>query len=79
MISFGGTTAVSKYLREIYEDNGGELTAPILVETAKEVTHPLHPFFEWDDKLAGNKHRLSQARALIRSSPSIRCRRSRPA
>jgi hypothetical protein len=44
----------------------GRLTPAALVEAATPKTHPLHSRFEWDNKVAGHKYRLSQARELIR-------------
>jgi len=45
----------------------GDLTPERVVEHACEATSPLHEFFEWDDALAAQAHRLQQARSLIRS------------
>lgn len=69
MAVFGGSanSDVQKIMREIYEDHGKTLTAPIVVDVAAEPTHPLHASFEWDDERAGHQHRLGQARQLIRS------------
>lgn len=44
----------------------GELTPANVVDAAREDDHPLHDRFEWDDEVAGEKYRLSQARQLIR-------------
>lgn len=68
MVVFGGTSAVSEQLREIYRDHGDRLTPTIVVTVASAPSHPLHSHFEWDDAIAGHKHRLAQARNLIRSS-----------
>ena len=38
-----------------------------VVEEAKASSHPLHDYFEWRDKIAGEQFRIDQARALIRS------------
>lgn len=45
----------------------GELTPERVVEHAQRQDSPLHEFFEWDDALAAQAHRLQQARSLIRS------------
>lgn len=53
------------HIRGLYERHG-ELTATLVVDEARPKTAPLHPFFEWDDKVAAAEHRLEQARAMIR-------------
>ncbi len=37
-----------------------------VVDAARPLTHLLHSKFEWDDGVAAEKHRLQQARQLIR-------------
>ena len=44
----------------------GDLTPDAVVKSAKDPRSPLHGAFEWNDKVAGHKYRLQQARALIR-------------
>ena len=44
----------------------GDLTAPRVVEEARAESSPLHAHFDWDDTTAAHKHRLEQARTLIR-------------
>lgn len=53
-------------LRRIYE-NTGALTPQSVVDIARPKGSPLHSHFEWNDKVAGEKYRLSQAGELIRS------------
>lgn len=53
-------------LQAIY-DAHGKLTPKIVVDEARDDEHPLHPQFEWDDAVAGEKYRQHQARALIQS------------
>lgn len=53
-------------LQEIY-DRRGELTPALVVEEARDETHPLHSRFEWDDAAASEKYRQAQAQELIRS------------
>ena len=43
------------------------ILASDLVKEAASAKHPLHGEFEWDDKKAGTKYRLNQARQLIAS------------
>lgn len=57
---------VAEELQKIYEDKG-QLTADDVVDTASDPQHPLHTRFEWDDSKAGRRHRVDQARRLIRS------------
>jgi len=52
---------------EIANNNGGGLTAQLVVDEAKITKGLLHNYFEWNNKKAGDKHRLSQARDLIRN------------
>lgn len=57
---------VLQVLTETYERRG-ELTPAIVVEEARDVDHPLHSRFEWDNDKAAEQYRLVQAGALIRS------------
>lgn len=41
------------------------LTPKIVLEEARDEAHPLHDRFEWDDAVAGEAYRLTQARELI--------------
>ncbi len=43
------------------------LTPALVVEDAKNISSPLHGFFEWDDTLAAEKYRIDQAGHLVRS------------
>lgn len=53
-------------LTSIYQTQG-ELTPKLLVDVARDQSHPLHSRFEWDDSVAGEKYRQVQAAELIRS------------
>lgn len=53
-------------LTRIYAERG-QLTPRDVVEEARPPTSELHNRFEWDDSVAGDKYRLSQASELIRS------------
>lgn len=58
-------------LRDILTDiyvRRGSLTATDVVEESVPVDSPLHHRFEWDDGVAGERFRLTQASALIRSA-----------
>lgn len=60
------TSALQTHLQSIY-DQSGKLTPELVVDVAKDESHPLHHRFEWDDTIAGEKYRRSQASELIRS------------
>ena len=45
----------------------GRLHPSVVVQDAKSLLSPLHDWFEWNDQKAAKKHRLNQARELIRS------------
>ena len=53
-------------LQSIY-DQHGQLTPHLVVRAAQKPDHPLHSRFDWDNKVAGPKWRLEQARTLIQS------------
>jgi hypothetical protein len=48
------------------EQESGNLNPADVVEDARDPASPLHDFFEWDDDVAAQQWRLSQARLLIR-------------
>lgn len=45
----------------------GSITPEEVLEDAKNKTSPLHGYFEWDDSLAAEKWRVTQANYLLRS------------
>lgn len=45
----------------------GRLDPHLVIEEARDEAHPLHSRFEWDDSVAGEAWRRSQAHDLIRS------------
>lgn len=53
-------------LMTIRQDKGS-LTPADVVDAARPDDHPLHDRFEWDDLVAGEKWRSTQAAELIRS------------
>jgi len=53
-------------LERIRKTRGG-LKSEDVVEEARPEAAPLHPVFEWDDSVAGEKFRRVQASTLIRS------------
>jgi hypothetical protein len=54
----------------------GALTPTVVVEAARDEESPLHAGFEWDDGVAAEQFRLSQARKIV---ISIRCNNHSPA
>lgn len=57
--------SVAGHLQSIYDDNG-TITPQIVVDTARDETHPLHDHFIWDDGVAGELYRCGQAAQMIR-------------
>lgn len=57
--------AVADELARINAQHGG-LQPSVVVAEAEPKESPLHNEFEWDNKKAGHKYRLMQARTLIR-------------
>jgi hypothetical protein len=55
---------VGDELTRIY-DKHGALEPATVVKESKPKTAPLHGAFEWDDQVAAEQHRLSQARQVI--------------
>lgn len=53
-------------LQKIY-DESGSLTPTVVLDRASDPGHPLHRKFDWDDSVAAQRWRLSQAAHLIRS------------
>lgn len=54
-------------LKAIAARDGGLLRPRAVVDAARPLESPLHGAFEWDDTIAGEKYRISQAQQLIRS------------
>ncbi|MEN6487671.1 MAG: hypothetical protein ABFD66_02115 [Smithella sp.] len=51
---------------KIAEKNGGIISPRLIVDVARDEKNPLHGYFYWDDKIAGDRYRLNQASLLIR-------------
>lgn len=62
---------IGSYLEKLRKVHKGELLPSDLVADAKKSNSPLHPCFEWDDSIAGERFRLQQARGLIRSVVAV--------
>ena len=57
--------------QELSESEGG-LTPQRLEDISRDVNHPLHNEFEWNDSLAAEMYRRSQAARLIRDIVIVR-------
>ena len=55
---------VGKTIEKI-EKKHGECTAPLLLEEARNPKSKIHSLFEWDDTVAAEKWRLTQASQII--------------
>lgn len=51
----------------VIRERNGRLTPQVVVDAARPSDSPLHGKFEWDDSIAGESFRRSQAAELIRS------------
>lgn len=63
----GDPQVVGELLDELTERHGGQLRPGQVLKAATAKGSPLHDYFEWNDKRAANKYRLSQAGDLIRA------------
>lgn len=54
-------------LKKIADENGGQLEPRMLVDASRAEDAPLHSLFEWDDTVAAEKYRETQARFIIRN------------
>jgi len=52
---------------EAIERRDGDLSPAAIVEAARDPRSPLHPCFTWADDAAAEKHRETEARAVVRS------------
>ena len=57
---------VAGVLQALYDEHKA-LTPELVVDAARPEDSLIHDQFEWDDQVAGEQHRLSQARRLIRT------------
>lgn len=62
---------VGNHIEMLRKEQHGELTPEDILKDARNPNSPLHSFFEWDDGLAAEQHRLQQARGLIRAVVAV--------
>lgn len=73
---FGVPAAVAgRELRRI-EQERGHLSSEAVVDEARPDDAALHPAFEWDDSVAGERYRMQQAATLIRAVVVVPSERS---
>lgn len=60
-------TTLTEWAQSIGQRDRGLLRPHALVDDARDPSSPGHSYFEWDDAIAGEAHRIEQARRLIRS------------
>lgn len=70
---------VGNHIELLRKEQHGELTPEDVLKDARNPNSPLHTFFEWDDGLAAEQHRLHQARGLIRAVVAVYVSEDRPA
>jgi len=57
---------VGEHLETLREDNAGQLVAETVLNDARNEDSITHELFEWDDDVAAEAHRLTQAGSLLR-------------
>lgn len=65
-------------LGAITDEHDGVLKPHYVVDAARDPSHSLHGFFEWEDHAAAEKWRHSQARAIIRAVRIVDVERDEP-
>lgn len=56
---------IGEALAKLTQQHSGRLEPEFVVSAAKDTKSPLHPHFEWNDKVAAHAYRMDQARAII--------------
>lgn len=52
-------------IERIREANGGNITAEILLDAARDESSPIHAAFEWDNRKAAHEYRKHQAHVML--------------
>lgn len=63
----GDAQLAGELLDELTKQHGGQLRPGHVLKAAQPNGSPLHGYFEWNDKRAANKYRLSQAGNILRA------------
>lgn len=63
-------TVIDRELDRIYEKHKN-VTTDLVIAEAKDKANPLHAYFEWDDKVAGEKFRQTQALQMLMASKFV--------
>jgi hypothetical protein len=50
---------------QLMKEKGNSVTPKDVLEAARPRSHPLHTYFDWNDRTAGEKYRIWQARSLL--------------
>lgn len=58
---------IAPVLKSLAKQNGGKLTARIVLAAAANRRSPLHKFIEWDEEKAAERYRLQQAMVIIKA------------
>lgn len=58
------SVVVERELDAIYAEHNS-LSTELILEKARDEDHPLHQYFDWDDSVAAEKWRQSQALSLV--------------
>ncbi len=58
---------VGAVVEKIQERKGGKVTPQAVLEASRKPTAALHSAFEWDNEIAGERYRLSQANYYLRT------------
>ena len=64
---FSGDPNIAYAELQTIKQRDGFVTAHSVLDAAREGGNPLNQYFEWNDTVAAQQHRLAQARLLIRS------------
>jgi hypothetical protein len=63
----GDAQRIGERIDTIKEAHDGLVTPEQLVDDGRDTASPLHSCFEWNDTVAADKHRVEQARLVLRS------------
>jgi hypothetical protein len=67
----GDPQVIGERLSTIRRGNGGDITPEMVLKDARSAHSPLHPLFEWDDRVAGHKWRIFQASHVIQCVATV--------